>query len=68
MPVSGSVLLLYADAHKISLKYLIPEKIFIQKCQKCNTICVTNLFLLNFKGLSKKKLNIYIRILNIMKL
>ena len=36
-----------------------------QKCQKCN-----NLFLLNFKGLSKKKkkLNIYTRILDIMKL
>jgi hypothetical protein len=26
MPVSGSVLLLYAGAHKISLKYLFPEK------------------------------------------
>jgi len=43
MPVSGSVLLLYAGAHKI-LKYLFPEKMFIeiccQKCQKCNTICV----------------------------
>ena len=48
MPVSGSVLLLYADAHKISLKYLFPEKMFIeiccQKCQKCNTICVTTFF------------------------
>jgi hypothetical protein len=58
MPVSGSVLLLYAGAHKISLKYLFPEKMFIeiccQKCQKCNTICVTTFFLLNFKGLSKK--------------
>jgi epoxyqueuosine reductase QueG len=56
--VSGSVLLLYAGAHKISLKYLFPEKMFIeiccQKCQKCNTICVTTFFLLNFKGLSKK--------------
>jgi hypothetical protein len=45
MPVSGSVLL-YAGAHKISLKYLFPEKMFIeiccQKCQKCNTICVTS--------------------------
>ena len=72
MPVSGSVLLLYASAHKISLKYLFPEKMFIegccQKCQKCNTIC-DNLFLLNFKGLSKKKeLNIYTRIVDIMKL
>jgi hypothetical protein len=27
MPVSGRVLLLYAGAHKISLKYLFPEKI-----------------------------------------
>ena len=48
MPVSGSVLLLYAGAHKISLKYLFPEKMFIevccQKCQKCNTICVTTFF------------------------
>jgi putative effector of murein hydrolase len=26
MPVSGSVLLVYAGAHKISLKYLFPEK------------------------------------------
>jgi hypothetical protein len=45
MPVLGSVLLLYVGAHKISLKYLFPEKMFIevccQKCQKCNTICVT---------------------------
>jgi hypothetical protein len=71
MPVSGSVLSLYASAHKIPFKYLFPEKIFIevccQKCQKCNTIC-DNLFLLNFKGLSKKKLNIYTRVLDIMKL
>jgi hypothetical protein len=41
MQVSGSVLLLYAGAHKISLKYLFLEKMFIeiccQKCQKCNT-------------------------------
>jgi hypothetical protein len=48
MPASGSVLLLYADAHKISLKYLFPEQMFIevccQKCQKCNTICVTTFF------------------------
>jgi hypothetical protein len=48
MPVLGSVLLLYAGAHKISLKYLFPEKRFMevccQKCQKCNTICVTTFF------------------------
>ena len=54
-----AVLLLYAGAHKISLKYLFPETMFIeiccQKCQKCNTICeLCDLFLLNFKGLSKK--------------
>jgi hypothetical protein len=40
--------LLYAGAHKISLKYLFPEKMFIevccQKCQKCNTIFVTTYF------------------------
>jgi hypothetical protein len=30
------VLLLYAGAHKISLKYLFPEKMFIKVCcQKC---------------------------------
>ena len=59
MPVSGNLILVYAGAHKMSLKYLFPEKIFIRicckKCQKCNTIC-DNLFLLNFKGLSKKKI------------
>ena len=32
MPVSGSVLLLYAGAHKISLEYLFPEKNFIEVC------------------------------------
>ena len=51
MPVSGSVLLLYAGAHKISLKYLFSEKMFIEVC--CQ---------------KKKELNIYTRILNIMKL
>jgi hypothetical protein len=59
MPVSSSVLLLYASAHKISLKYLFPEKMFIevccQKCQKCNAICVTTFFYI-FKGLWKKKI------------
>jgi hypothetical protein len=42
-----SVLLLYACAHKISLKYLI-EKIAIeiccQKCQESNIFCVTTFF------------------------
>ena len=72
MPVSGSVLLLYAGAHKILLKYLFPEKIFIeiccQKCQKCNTISVTTLFYWISRVCQKKKLNIYTRILDIMKL
>jgi epoxyqueuosine reductase QueG len=59
MPVSGSVLLLYAGAHKISLKYLFPEKMFIevccQKCQKCNTICVTTFFYWILRVCKKKK-------------
>jgi hypothetical protein len=42
------VLLLYACAHKISMKYLFLEKIAIeiccQKCQECNTFCETNFF------------------------
>ena len=71
MPVSGSVLLFYAGAHKISLKYLFPEKMFIevccQKCQKCNTICVTT-FCYWISRVCKKKLNIYTRILDTMKL
>ena len=71
MPVSGSVLLLYADAHKISLKYLFPEKMFIEICcqkyQKCNTICVTFFYWISMV-FQKKKLDIYTRILEIMKL
>ena len=59
MPVSGSVLLLYADAHKISLIYLFPEQMFIevccQKCQKCNTICVTTFFYWISRVCQKKK-------------
>ena len=57
--VSGSVLLLYADAHKISLKYLFLEKMFIeiccQKCHKCNTIWVTTLFYWISRVCQKKK-------------
>ena len=74
MPVSGSVLLLYAGAHKISLKYLFrfPEKMFIEicskKCQKYNTICVTTFLYWISRVCQKKKLNIYTRILDIMKL
>jgi hypothetical protein len=64
--------LLYAGAHKISLKYLFPEKMFIevccQKCQKCNTICVTTYFYWISRVCKKKELNIYTRILDIMKL
>ena len=45
---NNSVLLLYACAHKISMKYLFLEKIAIeiccQKCQECNTFCETNFF------------------------
>jgi hypothetical protein len=60
MPVSGSVFLLYAGAHKISLKYLFPEKMFIevccQKCQKCNTgQFVWQPFSIEFQGFVKKK-------------
>ena len=72
MPVSGSVLLLYAGTHKISLKYLFPEKMFIEvcceKCQKCKTICVTTFFYWISRVCKKKELNIYTRILDIMKL
>jgi hypothetical protein len=43
-----AVLLLYAGAHKISLKYLFLEKMFIeiccQKCHKCKTIWMTTFF------------------------
>ena len=71
MPVSGSVLLLYTGAHKISLKYLFTEKFFIeiccQKCQKYSTICVTT-FSIEFQGFVKKYLNTYTRIIDIMKL
>ena len=90
MPVSGSVLLLYAGSHKISLKYLFPEKMFIMPVptkyhwnisfqKKCSsTYVVKNArnvtqfvwqpFSIEFQGFVKKKLNIYTRILNIMKL
>ena len=55
---NNSVLLLYACAHKISLKYLFPEKIVIeiccQKCHECNTFCVTNLFSIELQGFVKK--------------
>jgi len=68
---NNSVLLVYACAHEISLKYLFLEEknaieICCQKYQECNTFCVTNFFPLNFKIMSNKKYQIYI--LDIMKL
>ena len=54
---NNSVLVLYACAHKIPMKYLFPEKIAIeiccQKCQECNTFCVTNFFSIEFQGFVK---------------
>ena len=48
------------------------KKMFIevccQKCQKCNTICVTTFFYWISRVCKKKELNIYTRILDIMKL
>jgi hypothetical protein len=45
---NNSVLLLYACAHEISLKYLFPEQnaieICCQKYQECNPCCVTTFF------------------------
>jgi hypothetical protein len=72
MPVSYSVLLLYASAYKISLKYLFQEQIFIERCcqkwQKCNAICVATFFYWISRVCQKTKLNVYTRILDIMKL
>ena len=48
---NNSVLLLYAYAHEISLKYLFPEKM--------SSKYVDNFFPLNFKILSNKKYQIY---------
>ena len=59
MPVSGSVLLLYAGAHKISLKYLFPEK-FSSKDLVKNDRNVTQFvwqpFSIEFQGFVKKKI------------
>ena len=50
----------------------LSRKIFIerscQKWQKCNTICVTTFFYWISRVCQKKNLNIYTRILDIMKL
>ena len=59
MPVSGSVLLLYAGAHKISLKYLFPEKMFIEICcqnAKNVTQFVWQPFSIEFQGFVNKKI------------
>jgi hypothetical protein len=52
------VLLLYAGAHKISLKYLFPEKCsskYIVKNARNVTICVTTFFYW-IQGFVKKKI------------
>ena len=70
--MSGSVLLLYAGAHKISLKYLYPEKFsskYVVKNARNVTQFVWQPFSIEFQGFVKnKELNIYTRILDIMKL
>ena len=57
MPMSGSVLLLYASAHKISLKYLFPEKCSLKYVVK-NARNVTQFlwqpFSIEFQGFVKK--------------
>jgi hypothetical protein len=50
MPVSGSVLLLYASAHKMFIE------VCCQKCQKCNTICVTAFFYWISRVCKKKRI------------
>jgi hypothetical protein len=54
---NNSVLLLYAYAHKISLKYLFPEDIAIeiccQKCKECNKFCLTTFSSIAFQGFVK---------------
>jgi len=57
MPVSGSVLLLYAGAHTISLKYLFPEKCsskYVVKNARNVTQFVWQPFSIEFQGLSTK--------------
>ena len=57
--VRQCVIIIY-HAHKISLKYIFPAKIFIeiccQKCQKCNPICVTTFFYWISRVCQKKKI------------
>jgi hypothetical protein len=72
MPVSGSVLLLYACSHKISLTYLFLIKCsskYVVKNARNVTQFVWQPFSIEFQGfVIKKELNIYIRILDNMKL
>ena len=70
MPVSGSVLLLYAGAHKISLKYLFQEKCsskYAVKNARYVTQFVRQPFSIEFQGFVQKNLNIYTRILDNMR-
>jgi hypothetical protein len=58
MPVSGSVLLLYADPHKISLNYLFPEECsskYVVKNARNVTQFVLQPFSIEFQGFVKKK-------------
>ena len=61
MSVSGRVLLLYAGAHKISMKYIFPEKKFIEvhlyvvKNARNVTQFVWQPFSIEIQGFVKKK-------------
>ena len=69
MAVLGSVLLLYAGAHNISLKYLFPLKKYVVKNARNVAQFVWQPFSIEFQRFVKKKeLNIYTKILDIMKL
>jgi hypothetical protein len=63
MPVSGNRLLLYAGAHKISLKYLFPEKKCSSKYVVKNARNVTQFvwqpFSIEFQGFVKTNYWIY---------
>ena len=57
MPVSGSVLLLFAGAHIISLKYVFPERCsskFVVKNARNVTQFVWQPFSIEFQGFVKK--------------
>jgi hypothetical protein len=57
LTVSGSVLLLYAGAHKISLKYFFPEKMYVVKNARNVTQFVLQPFSIEFQGFVKKNKN-----------